>query len=1151
MDLLIDNTIPEKFISKTIIENESYYLLENSDKVSPFFMTILSASNHWMFIWSNGALSAGRKNADHALFPYYTDDKIYQYSESCGSKTIIKIVQHNKDYFWEPFSERKQTDFVIQRNLYKSVYGNQIIFEEINHTLEITFQYKWSNSEVYGFLRTSSIKNLSQNIYELELIDGLQNILPYGVGCELQNAYSNLVNAYKSTEIIPNTNIALFALSAIIVDRAEPSEALKANVVWSYGLQNHKILLSDNQLNCFRNNQEIKSENENKGQKGCYFISNQFTLPPNDEKKWFIVANTNQNHTQIIGLKHNLQSNENPIQKVIDDVEAGTEFLIRLIATADGLQKTNDDIKNVRHFFNVAFNSMRGGIFDNNYNINKKDFLNYLKNVNHSLYNEVYKEVDALEEYFNYNQLANLRAYQQADFYRICTEYLPLYFSRRHGDPSRPWNKFSINTQNENDNSKVLDYQGNWRDIFQNWEALAFSFPEFTKSMLFKFLNASTFEGYNPYRITKNGLDWEIIEPDDPWSYIGYWGDHQIIYLLKFLEFLDKSQSTIFTELLQKEVFVYTNIPYRIKPFKDIIKNPKDTITFEAEEDKKLRQRIEEEGSDAVLLRNEDNEIHRVNFIEKILATLVSKMSNYIPEGGIWMNTQRPEWNDANNALVGNGISMVTLYYLRRFLVHFQQILYKTDSKEIKISQEFVDFYKSVRAILEEYESYTHNKISDEKRLEMVEKLGQAASSYRWHIYESGFWGKKRSISVEGILRFVKICLQHIEHSITQNRRDDALYQSYNLAHFHSDKISVSYLSKMLEGQVAVLSSGFLNSNETIQLLESLRDSKLYREDQNSYMLYPNKRLASFLEKNTFSSDKISNIELLKELIDKSNHSIIEKDVTGNYHFNGNFRNANDVENALQKLDKSQFIYATQEQFQLILNLFEEIFNHKEFTGRSGTFYAYEGLGSIYWHMVSKLALAVQENLIQAKENNASSETIDTLSTIYYNIYEGIGIHKSVTKYGAFPTDAYSHTPIHKGVQQPGMTGQVKEDILCRWGELGIEIKNNTIHFNPFFLQKNEFISVAKNFIFYNINGEKSSIAIPENSLAFTYCQVPIIYTLSENENTLTITFDNETTYKENSHILSHEHSTMIFNRSGKIKSILVTFSKDFFNDIS
>ena len=51
---------------------------------------------------------------------------------------------------------------------------------------------------------------------------------------------------------------------------------------------------------------------------------------------------------------------------------------------------------------------------------------------------------------------------------------------------------------------KVLDYQGNWRDIFQNWEALAYSYPQFIDGMIYRFLNASTFDGYNPYRLTKD-----------------------------------------------------------------------------------------------------------------------------------------------------------------------------------------------------------------------------------------------------------------------------------------------------------------------------------------------------------------------------------------------------------------------------------------------------------------------------------------------------------------------------------------------------------------------------------------------------------------------------------------------------------------------
>ncbi len=54
--------------------------------------------------------------------------------------------------------------------------------------------------------------------------------------------------------------------------------------------------------------------------------------------------------------------------------------------------------------------------------------------------------------------------------------------------------------------------------------------------MVFRFVNASTADGYNPYRVTNEGFEWESPEPDNPWSNIGYWGDHQIIYLLKLLQ---------------------------------------------------------------------------------------------------------------------------------------------------------------------------------------------------------------------------------------------------------------------------------------------------------------------------------------------------------------------------------------------------------------------------------------------------------------------------------------------------------------------------------------------------------------------------------------------------------------------------------------
>ena len=235
-----------------------------------------------------------------------------------------------------------------------------------------------------------------------------------------------------------------------------------------------------------------------------------------------------------------------------------------------------------------------------------------------------------------------------------------------------------------------------------------------------------------------------------------------------------------------------------------------------------------------------------------------------------------------------------------------------------------------------------------------------------------------------------------------------------------SKKVSVAYLSEMLEGQVAVLSSGYLSSKAALAVLDGLKNSKLFREDQYSYILYPNKNLPGFIAKNRITDQQVASSKLLKKLVVDDNTQIIEKDVKGHYHFNGNFRNANDLSKALTELSGTSYAKAAKKDSNLVLRIFEEVFNHKAFTGRSGTFFGYEGLGSIYWHMVSKLLLAVQECCLKAVEDKESEEVIGRLLEHYYEINAGIGVHKSPQLYGAFPTDPYSHTPAGRGAQQPG-----------------------------------------------------------------------------------------------------------------------------------
>ncbi len=329
------------------------------------------------------------------------------------------------------------------------------------------------------------MENFGGQTVSLELLDGLQNIMPCGVPSALQQASSNLVNAYKQTQLEPHTGMGLFCLSAIIIDRAEPSEALRTNVAWQTGLDNPIHLLSSTQISAFRKGQPLTEETLVKGESGAYLLGTNMTLAAGEEKSWTIVADVMKDQTDIVALREELLKEKDMKAILGKDQEEATVRLVQLVAKADGIQVTADEARTARHFSNTMFNIMRGGI--------------------------------PLAEATTDNPL-------------------PLGFSRRHGDPTRPWNKFNINTTDPVTGKPVLDYEGNWRDIFQNWEALAVSYPSLLSAMIDKFLSCSTADGYNPYRVTKAGFDWETEDPSDPWSYIGYWGDHQIIYLLRLME---------------------------------------------------------------------------------------------------------------------------------------------------------------------------------------------------------------------------------------------------------------------------------------------------------------------------------------------------------------------------------------------------------------------------------------------------------------------------------------------------------------------------------------------------------------------------------------------------------------------------------------
>jgi hypothetical protein len=1124
------------------IGDEIFYKISNCNQMPDFFMTIVSDSDHWLFVSSNGSLSAGRKDSNNALFPYYTVDKIHDSKGITGSMTCLLVDKDDKTYFWEPFSTESEKVYAIQRNLYKSIYGNKIIFEEINVDLGLGFRYGWYTSEKYGFVKKSVISNHGTRPVRVDLLDGIKNILPNGADYDFQNAFSNLLDAYKKCELLEETKLGLYMLSSIPVDRAEPSESLKTTTVWSAGLDHDvKILISDHQVENFKRGQAVETETDIRATRGAYYVNASFELMKDALKEWMIVAEINRESGDVANLGHALKTGNNIRQLIDADIEKGTSNLKRIISSADGMQMGNDPLSDARHISNTLFNVMRGGIFTDNYTLDKEDFILYVGQRNKDISANHKEWLDRLPEKINYNELTELaESTSDFDLVRICYEYLPLTFSRRHGDPSRPWNLFSIETKNP-DGSVKLNYQGNWRDIFQNWEALSQSYPEFLEGMISKFLNATTADGYNPYRITREGIDWESPDPHDPWAYIGYWGDHQIIYLLKFLELSEAFHPGKLDTFLTKEMFAYANVPYRIKSYGEIVKKPKDTIVFDFELNGKNKELIRKTGADGALLKGRDQEIYRVNLTEKILVTLLAKLSNFIPEAGIWLNTQRPEWNDANNALVGNGASMVTLCYLRRFLKFWSDRFRESATLEISISEEVKTLFDRIFILFAENTALIESGFSNADRRRFADSLGEAGSDYRNSIYKSSFSGRKIVVQAKALLEFAQLALDFMDQSIRVNKRPDGLYHAYNLISFSDKSVSIRHLYEMLEGQVAVLSSGYLSVQESNDVLNALRYSSLFRPDQYSYLLYPDRQLPLFTQKNNIPRNKIEASRLLSQLIADRDSSIISADDLGNFHFNGTFRNSAMLENALNRLDPGIYGPLLAGEKDMILAIYEELFDHQSFTGRSGTFYGYEGLGSIYWHMVSKLLLAAQECYFKGVHEGADHAVVGKIKDHYFDIKAGIGLHKSPRLYGAFPTDPYSHTPGNAGAQQPGMTGQVKEDYISRMREIGIHIQDGEIAFQSSLLNPAELLNQESTFGYFDLKGEQQQMILQRGQLGFTFCQVPVLYSASDVDK-ISVTFADGKRILMAGHIIGKDLSPKVFQRTGEIVLIEVSF---------
>ena len=373
----------------------------------------------------------------------------------------------------------------------------------------------------------------------------------------------------------------------------------------------------------------------------------------------------------------------------------------------------------------------------------------------------------------------------------------------------------------------------------------------------------------------------------------------------------------------------------------------------------------EEEGSDGALLKTANASIHKANLTEKILIPALVKLSNFVPGGGIWMNTERPEWNDANNALVGYGLSMVTTGHLLRYLEFCREWWSELDhDKQVFLSAPVAEFVDSLLPIFTNRETDPSICTRDDTlRAQVVCELGLSGQRYRDRVYAGDFETSK-NLPLKAVLDLLEGAERWLRATLDAAKRPDSLMDSYNILNYSEDRssMSVSRLYEMLEGQVSGLSAGHLSSSEAVELVDTMFESPLYVKDRNSFLLYPDRRLPAFMNKGLIDESAVQSSKLLQHMLDIKDSRLVTNDYQGKVRFASSLENKDALDLLLKALSTEETLTELVEQeFSLTHQIYENVFNHRAFTGRSGGMFSFEGVGCIYWHQVSKLLLAEQE----------------------------------------------------------------------------------------------------------------------------------------------------------------------------------------------
>lgn len=740
----------------------------------------------WAFYINRGQgiSSFGIESKDKSILEFQPANRAYRLTSIQGFRTFLKVGHASAQKFYEPFANPVASPYKIKQRMI--MQSHDLTVEEINSTLGIktTVNYFTLPQEPYAALvRRVTFENISKKDLQIQCIDGLPALNPYGLKDWLGKHISRTVEAWVAVHNIAK-KAPFYQLKVEVADTPQVTHIHEGNFYFAFDASTKKLLdpIVEAALVFGQSSDFLVPE--------IFLKSDKFSVPLKQQT-------TNRTPSAFVTQAFNLKSGK-------------THQITALAGYAHDMDELNRVVKQAT----------------------KSDFIENKSKENQAIIDDIkgysltHSAANNFDQYCGQNFLDNvLRGGLPIS---LQTAQGPVSFnvySRKHGDLERDYNFFTLAP------TFLSQGNGNFRDVNQNRRNDIWFNQDVKDSLVINFYNLIQADGYNPLVI--KGLSFTVLEdaqidaiikefspqgnlaklksilkkgfmPGDLLKLIdrevpitgksadflsrvlsvsqkqeqadfgeGYWSDHWTYNLDLIESYLSVYPEKLKEILLDKKVFYfYFNDAYVLPREKRHVLTPYGVRQYHslAEHDKTVQATAK---GHRLRTKGGSGDIYHTNLMVKLLAMLANKAATLDPSGiGVEMEANKPNWYDALNGLpglLGSSISETfEVNRLAKFVRKNIDTLRLNDHEKVTMMVELADFI----------EGLTHVLTNEHNSLEYWKKSNNLKEHYRRSVH-LGIDGAERPLTILEVKHFLDGVIKKTSQALKNAQDDKGLFATY------------------------------------------------------------------------------------------------------------------------------------------------------------------------------------------------------------------------------------------------------------------------------------------------------------------------------------------------------------------------------------